>query len=199
MIKDIKGLHHITSIADNAAVNNRFFTETLGLRRVKKTVNFDSPDTYHFYYGDAEGSAGTVMTYFPFGAMPRGTRGVGEVGVTEFAVPEGGLGYWQDRLSAKAVQGLARADQFGQGRLLFDGPDGDSFALVESPILRPQRLDRNGCSARGRHSGLSRRAHASARCRRNGRIAAVHGVPKDRHRRGCNPLCDRRRQCGRCD
>lgn len=134
MDKDIKGLHHITSIADNAAVNNRFFTDTLGLRRVKKTVNFDSPDTYHLYYGDATGSAGTVMTYFPFGPMPRGKRGVAEVGVSEFSVPKGALGYWQDRLSAKGVTGMERADQFGENRLLFSGPDGDSFSLVEADI-----------------------------------------------------------------
>ena len=69
MIKDIKGLHHVTSMASDARLNNAFFTETLGLRRVKQTVNFDAPDIYHLYYGDSRGSPGTVMTYFPFPGM----------------------------------------------------------------------------------------------------------------------------------
>lgn len=134
MIKDIKGLHHITSIADDAAVNNRFFTETLGLRRVKKTVNFDQPDTYHFYYGDETGAPGSVMTYFPFGQLRRGRRGTGEVGVTEFAVPKGALPYWETRLDGGGVRALKRDSRFGDARLHFAGPDGDGFALVESDV-----------------------------------------------------------------
>lgn len=73
MLEQIKGLHHVTSMAEDARTNNQFFTQTLGLRRVKKTVNFDSPDVYHLYYGDETGTAGTVMTYFPF---PRRCRAV---------------------------------------------------------------------------------------------------------------------------
>jgi glyoxalase family protein len=132
MDKHIKGLHHITSMADDAAQNNAFFTRTLGLRRVKKTVNFDAPEVYHLYYGDEHGTPGSVMTYFPFGRMPKGARGVGEVGITEFAVPTGSLGYWQDRLASNGVTGLRQDSFLGEIRLAFDGPDGDSFALVES-------------------------------------------------------------------
>ena len=132
MIKDIKGLHHVTSMAADAVENNRFFTDTLGLRRVKKTVNFDAPEVYHLYYGDEIGTPGSVMTYFPFGQMPQGRRGTGEVGVTEFAVPEGTLGYWKDRLAARGVTGLSEDSFLGETRLSFDGPDGDGFALVES-------------------------------------------------------------------
>ena len=132
MIKDIKGLHHVTSMAADANTNNQFFTNTLGLRRVKKTVNFDAPEVYHLYYGDEVGTPGSVMTYFPFGTMPRGKRGAGEVGVTEFAVPKGSLHYWSERLSAKGVTGLGQDTAFGEARLTFDGPDGDGFALVES-------------------------------------------------------------------
>ena len=80
MIKDIKGLHHVTSMASDANANNDFFTQTLGLRRVKKTVNFDAPDVYHLYYGDEVGTPGSVMTYFPFGQMPQGRRGAGRGG-----------------------------------------------------------------------------------------------------------------------
>ena len=132
MEKLIKGLHHVTSMAADAIENNQFFTKTLGLRRVKKTVNFDAPEVYHLYYGDEVGTPGSVMTYFPFGQMPRGKRGVGEVGVTQFAVPEGTLDFWKEHLANKEVTGL-KADSFlGENLLEFDGPDGDNFALVEA-------------------------------------------------------------------
>lgn len=134
MIKDIKGLHHITSMAGDAAENNAFFTDTLGLRRVKKTVNFDAPEVYHLYYGDEVGTPGSVMTYFPFGNMPKGRRGTGEVGRTEFAVPRDALPFWKARLGNYAVTGLTQSSAFGENRLLFDGPDGDGFALVESDV-----------------------------------------------------------------
>ncbi|MEM1289217.1 MAG: ring-cleaving dioxygenase [Pseudomonadota bacterium] len=132
MIKEIKGLHHVTSMAADANTNNAFFTETLGMRRVKKTVNFDAPEVYHLYYGDEVGTPGSVMTYFPFPNMFQGRRGAGEVGVTEFAVPKGSLGYWKDRLTSTKVGGLSEETAFSENRLNFDGPDGDSFALVES-------------------------------------------------------------------
>ncbi|WP_424964824.1 VOC family protein [Dinoroseobacter sp. S375] len=132
MEKLIKGLHHVTSMAADAQQNNAFFTQTLGLRRVKKTVNFDAPEVYHLYYGDEVGTPGSVMTYFPFGAMPRGRRGAGEVGVTEFAVPNGALSFWKPHLAAQGVTGLSDSTFLGEARLTFDGPDGDSFALVEA-------------------------------------------------------------------
>lgn len=131
MLNNIQGLHHVTSLASDAQANNRFFTQELGLRRVKKTVNFDAPDVYHLYYGDQTGTPGTVMTYFPFPHAARGRRGAGEVGLTAFSVPKGALDWWQDRLSAHGTDGLSRSSSFGQERLNFSGPDGDSFALVE--------------------------------------------------------------------
>lgn len=131
MIKDIKGLHHITSMASDARQNNRFFTDTLGLRRVKKTVNFDDPSVYHLYYGDENGTPGTVMTYFPFPNMMPKRPGVGDVGETQFAVPKGALSYWKDRFVAEGVEGIATDTVFGANRLRFNGPDGDGFALVE--------------------------------------------------------------------
>jgi len=108
MITDIKGLHHVTSMAGDANDNNTFFTNTLGLRRVKKTVNFDAPEVYHLYYGDALGTPGSVMTYFPFGQMPRGRRGVGEVGITEFAIPTGSLPFWTEHLTTFGVMASRR-------------------------------------------------------------------------------------------
>lgn len=133
MLTQIKGLHHVTSMAADAQENNDFFTKLLGLRRVKKTVNFDAPDVYHLYYGDESGTPGTVMTYFPFPHIAKGRRGTGEVSETAFAVPEGTLDYWRERLSMAGVEGIEAHEQFGEPRLRFHGPDGDGFALVEAP------------------------------------------------------------------
>lgn len=136
MLNQIKGLHHVTSMAAGAQANNAFFTDTLGLRRVKKTVNFDAPNVYHLYYGDATGAPGSVMTYFPFPDIGRRAAGSGEVGVTRFAAPRGSLGYWKDRLAARGVSGLVPGETFGSPSLAFSGPDGDEFAIVETDDRR---------------------------------------------------------------
>lgn len=133
MLDQIEGLHHVTSMARDANENNAFFTKVLGLRRVKRTVNFDAPDVYHLYYGDEVGTPGTVMTYFPFPDIARGQRGAGEVGTTVFAVPEGALPFWRARLAGLGAGGPTEATRFGQAQLGFAGPDGDGFALVEQP------------------------------------------------------------------
>ena len=132
MLKHINGLHHITSMAGDARQNNHFFTRILGLRRVKKTVNFDAPDVYHLYYGDTHGTPGSIMTYFPFPNIAAGKPGTGEVGTTLFSIPEGSSGWWHERLLAKGVNGLKQQEEFGSQRLYFAGPDGDGFALVET-------------------------------------------------------------------
>ncbi len=132
MLTQIKGLHHVTSMAADAQANNDFFTKTLGIRRVKKTVNFDAPDVYHLYYGDELGTPGSVMTYFPFPHIGMGRRGAGEVAETVFSVPEGSLGFWQERLATLGVTGLQAEESFGEPRLRFLGPDGDGFALTEA-------------------------------------------------------------------
>lgn len=132
MLTQIQGLHHVTSMAGDARANNDFFTRTLGLRRVKKTVNFDAPDVYHLYYGNGAGTPGTVMTYFPFPNIAKGRAGAGEVSVTAFAVPRGALDYWRDRLAAANAGPLGDNTRFGERRLDFTGPDGDAFALVET-------------------------------------------------------------------
>jgi len=131
MIKEIEGLHHVTSLASNARANHGFFTSILGLRFIKKTVNFDAPHVYHLYYGDDVGRAGTVMTYFPFEGAVRGRAGSGEVGTTAFAVLPGALDYWKDRFAHAGLDGVAETNLFGEKRLQFEGPDGDGFALVE--------------------------------------------------------------------
>ncbi|KXF75584.1 dioxygenase [Paramesorhizobium deserti] len=131
MLTQIKGLHHVTSLAADAQENSDFFTKTLGLRRIKKTVNFDAPEVYHLYYGDQVGTPGTVMTYFPFPHIAAGRPGTGEVGETYFAVPKGSLAYWKGRLDGLGVKGLQEAEVFGEKRLRFSGPDKDGFSLVE--------------------------------------------------------------------
>ncbi|MEM9433093.1 MAG: VOC family protein [Pseudomonadota bacterium] len=160
MISQIKGLHHVTSMAGNAQKNNDFFTDTLGLRRVKKTVNFDAPDVYHLYYGDEVGTPGSVMTYFPFPNMPKGRAGTGEVGTTTFAVPEGALGYWRGRLQDQHVTGLSERTHFGATQLEFDGPDGEHFALLEAEDDARPGWTGNGVDSdhaiRGFHSATMR-------------------------------------------
>lgn len=137
MTHHIQGLHHVTSLASGAVANNAFFTKVLGLRRVKKTVNFDNPHVYHLYYGNARGDQGSVMTYFPFEGAKRGTHGTGEVAETNFSVPKGSLDAWQNRLASYDVAEMARDTLFGAARLRFNGPDGDGFALIETDDARP--------------------------------------------------------------
>jgi glyoxalase family protein len=160
MLDQIKGLHHVTSMAASASTNNKFFTDTLGLRRVKKTVNFDAPDVYHLYYGDEVGSPGSVMTYFPFPHIARGRQGTGEVGTTLFSVPEGSFGFWTDRLTKAGAEGIKADTAFGENRLHFAGPDGDGFALVEVKDDARKQFVGNGISEdhaiRGFHSASLR-------------------------------------------
>ncbi|MBX3584823.1 MAG: VOC family protein [Rhizobiaceae bacterium] len=166
MLDQIKGLHHVTSMAKDARQNNEFFTGKLGLRRVKKTVNFDAPDVYHLYYADEVGTPGSVMTYFPFPNIAKGRAGVGEVGTTVFAIPEGSLGYWKERFGKQGVTGLREETSFGENRLLFDGPDGDSFALVEAKGDTRAPWSKGGVAAdeaiRGFHSASLRLRDAGA-------------------------------------
>lgn len=136
MTQPIQGVHHVTSLASSARGVDSFFTRILGLRRVKKTVNFDAPDVYHLYYGNGLGTPGTVITHFPFEGAKRGRPGTGEVSVTAFSVPLGSLAGWRDRFLGAAVQNLREDVHFGQNRLLFPGPDGEVLALVESADSR---------------------------------------------------------------
>jgi len=145
MLNQIQGLHHVTAMARSAPENNAFWTHTLGLRRVKQTVNFDEPSVYHLYYGDEVGTPGSVMTYFPFPHIVRGRPGTGEVGTTVFSVPEGALNFWEQRLGTAGLSDLNRDERFGQKRLHFSGPDGDGLALVE---------DKNDVRAPWTHGGV---------------------------------------------
>ena len=107
------GIHHVTAIAGPARRNLDFYTRTLGLRLVKKTVNFDDPGTYHFYFGDETGTPGTILTFFPWEHAAPGRLGVGETQETVFRVPEGAIGYWTHRFVEKGVPHDAPARRFG--------------------------------------------------------------------------------------
>lgn len=124
------GLHHVTAIAGNAQRNLDFYTRTLGLRLVKKTVNFDDPHTYHFYFGNADGAPGTIMTFFPWERIQSGQRGAGQVTETAFAVPLDSLGYWTERLDAAGVIYNKPARRFEEEYLTVLDPDGLKLELV---------------------------------------------------------------------
>jgi glyoxalase family protein len=127
------GIHHVTAIAGNALRNFDFYTRTLGLRFVKKTVNFDDPGTYHFYYGDEAGAPGTILTFFPWEHAAPGRGGVGQTQQTAFRVPARSIGYWTHRFIANGVAHEALEKRFGEPVLSFTDPDGMSLALVGVP------------------------------------------------------------------
>jgi glyoxalase family protein len=129
------GIHHITAIAGDPQTNLDFYTETLGLRLVKRTVNFDDPGSYHFYFGDNIGSPGTIITFFPWPGARRGTRGSGQVTIVSFAIPRNSIAMWRERLRANDIVAEEINDRFGTKALRFPDPDGLMLELIESPVL----------------------------------------------------------------
>jgi glyoxalase family protein len=127
------GIHHVTAIAGPARRNVDFYTRVLGLRLVKKTVNFDDPGSYHLYYGDEGGQPGTILTFFPWEHVAAGRLGIGETQETVFRVPEGSIGYWTHRFIDKGVAHQALEKRFGETVLSFKDPDGMRLALVGLP------------------------------------------------------------------
>jgi glyoxalase family protein len=127
------GIHHVTAIADNPQKNVDFYSGILGLRLVKKTVNFDDPGSYHLYYGDAAGNPGTIMTFFSWPGAYRGRIGTGQVSTTSFAVPEDSLGYWVERLVEHGVRFEQPKKRFDETVLAFEDPDGLAVELVARP------------------------------------------------------------------
>ncbi len=126
----IVGLHHVTAIASDPQKNLDFYTQVMGLRFIKRTVNFDDPGTYHFYFGDDTGMPGTIMTSFPWPGAARGRRGAGETAATAFSVPVGSLDYWRERLKRLGVQ-MEESVHFGSTYLSFGDPDDMRLELVE--------------------------------------------------------------------
>ena len=133
MSNRIKGLHHITAIAGNAQRNYDFYTKTLGLRLVKKTVNFDDPGTYHFYFGNEKGEPGTILTFFPWQHIKRGRAGTGMATHIDYSVPAGSLAFWMERLKEGGVkQEPGIMEKFSQPYISFEDPDGLLINLVEN-------------------------------------------------------------------
>ena len=132
----VHGIHHVTVMAGDAQRNLDFYVSVLGLRLVKRSVNQDSPGTYHLFYADAVGSPGTDITFFPWPDLPKGRRGVGQIVEVPFGVPTGSIPYWKARLADHGVAIGEAETRFGQRALPFEDPDGLHLALVENDDAR---------------------------------------------------------------
>jgi glyoxalase family protein len=130
MEQKILGLHHITAIAGNAQRNHDFYTNVLGLRFVKKTVNFDDPGTYHFYYGNADAQPGSILTFFPWENSGKGQDGTGMATDIGYSVPSGSLDFWADRFKELNVSVGEKGERFGEMYLRFTDPDGLNISLI---------------------------------------------------------------------
>ncbi len=154
---ELVGIHHVTAFAGDPQANLEFYTGFLGLRLVKKTVNFDDPYTYHFYYGDQVGHPGTIMTFFPWvhGGV-KGQSGTGQQTATSFSIPDGALNSWEARLAHNRIDFEGPFTRFDEEVLAFQDPDGLWLELVESAVDRREgRADAEipeACQIRGLHS-----------------------------------------------
>jgi len=136
----INGLHHVTAICGDPQRNYEFYAGILGLRLVKKTVNFDDPSSYHLYYADGEGTPGSILTFFAWKDSPNGRDGTGQVGATAFATDEAGLAYWESRLKGKGIAVRGPMQRFNEVYLEFADPDGLPLEIVisdQSKAFRP--------------------------------------------------------------
>jgi glyoxalase family protein len=131
------GLHHVTAIAGDPQRNIDFYVRGLGLRLVKRTVNFDDPSTYHLYYGDESGRPGTLMTFFPWRGVPAGRVGAGQSTSTAFSVPQASLGWWKDHLAGLGVEPTVTSAD-GEDRLAVRDPDGLVLELVAATTEDPR-------------------------------------------------------------
>ncbi|MBL0740944.1 VOC family protein [Chryseolinea lacunae] len=131
MDKLITGIHHVTALASDAQRNIEFYTGILGIRLVKKTVNFDAPEVYHFYYGDELGHPGTIITFFPYSGLIKGRHGTGFLNTTTFSVPYGSLGYWTERLKKYGIAFKDPQERFQNEVVVYlEDPDGLGLELV---------------------------------------------------------------------
>jgi len=132
MKPNLTGLHHITAISSDVKRNVQFYTQVLGLRFVKKSVNQDDTGTYHLYYGNYTGAPGTALTFFPWAGLPRGRPGKGQAYATAFSVPANSLPYWQERLARLNVTTFPPETRFGDQVLPFQDHDGLRLEIVAS-------------------------------------------------------------------
>ncbi|MDH5234902.1 MAG: ring-cleaving dioxygenase [Gemmatimonadota bacterium] len=131
----IRGLHHVTATVNDAQQDVDFYVGLLGQRLVKKTVNFDNPGVYHFYYGNEAGTPGTIMTTFPYKGMGvrTGANGAGQITTTSFSAPAAALPFWRARLTEAKVPFTEAPTPFGEEALLFDDPAGLHIRIVGAP------------------------------------------------------------------
>jgi glyoxalase family protein len=134
MEEKINGIHHITVLASDPQQNYDYYTKILGLRFVKKTVNFDAPDVYHFYFSDEIGTPGTILTFFPFLYAKQGIRGNGEAHKVSFSIPKDSLEFWVQRLSRYDISFTGPDQRFGYDTISFIDPDGMKIELVEDEV-----------------------------------------------------------------
>lgn len=131
-MEPIQGLHHVTAVTRYAQQNVDFYRNVLGQRMVKRTVNFDVPDTYHFYFADQVGTPGSVLTFFVWPNMKRGRRGTGEAMALAYNIPANSISFWQSYLKDRGVELLPAEKRFGMDVLPFEDPDGMRVELVAS-------------------------------------------------------------------
>ncbi|WP_135662963.1 ring-cleaving dioxygenase [Halorhabdus rudnickae] len=129
-MRDIPGIHHVTAIGSDPGENLAFYTETLGLRLIKRSVNQDDTSVYHLFYGDHSGSPGTSMTFFPYPGARPGRVGTGQVSTTQFLIPAEAIDYWVDRLAEAGVDAGDPHERFGDTVLSFEDPDGLPLELI---------------------------------------------------------------------
>jgi glyoxalase family protein len=146
MAKKTKGIHHITAIVGHPQENVDFYAGVLGLRMVKKTVNFDDPGTYHFYFGNEGGEPGTIVTFFPWAGAHQGRIGDGQVEVTSYAVPLGALGFWEQRLEHFGIA-FAKKERFGEHFIALEDPHGLKLELVEREGGKPNTWEFAGVTS----------------------------------------------------
>ncbi|MEW6645106.1 MAG: ring-cleaving dioxygenase [Pseudomonadota bacterium] len=139
-----RGLHHVTTIITDVNRSAHFYTTVLGLKRVKKTVCYDDPGSYHIYYGDALGHPGTVISTLAWRCVPQGLIGVGEVVQTTFRIPPGSLGFWTKHLAAADVLCMSDRSPFGEPIIRLADPNGTSLALMEMTETQPKLPDATG-------------------------------------------------------
>ncbi len=135
-MNEITGIHHVTAITGDAQANLDFYTRVLGMRLVKKSVNQDSPDTYHLFYADADGSPGTDLTFFPWADAALVQPGIGLSVEVSLAIPSGSIGYWRDRLAQHDITIESEEARRGEHALLLRDPFGQSLALVATSDAR---------------------------------------------------------------
>ncbi len=143
MSTPIVGLHHVTAIASDPQRNLDFYTQVLGLRFVKRTINFDDPGTYHFYFGNDVGAPGTILTFFPWPHAGKGRLGAGETIATAFSIPVGSFAFWAERLKSKRVPFTERI-RFGARVITLGDPDGMILELIENTECRATQAPRYG-------------------------------------------------------